>query len=306
MTSSSSKPLSQYKREPDRVSFQLTDRDVDILKALNRYRYMRTSHIHDLLFPENSGSQSARRRLRNLYHHRYIARAQPYVQVGKAKPEITYFLDQKGRQVLREHDETVRYWRKGSEVKYLFLNHALALTTFRIKFEKAVAAIEGATIDRFIPDFDMRAEAEKYIGKNRYTLYSEVLNPANRKTYTVHPDALIQLTIARDGKSATRLIFVEIDQGTQALERIREKVTGYWLYQEQKLFEQFGMFSSFLVLFEAPTQRRADTLFNGLLDHIGAGFVRVAAAPSLSSESLLTQPVWKGMNGEMKSVVIQK
>jgi len=304
--SSSNKPLAQYKREPARISFQLTDRDVEILKALNRYRYMRTGQVHELLFSENGALQSARRRLRNLYHHRYIGRAQPYVQVGKPKPEITYFLDQKGRQVLREHGEVVRHWRKGNEVKYLFLEHALALTTFRIKLEKAVAAIEGATLDRFIPDFDMRAEAEKYVGLKRYTLYREVINPANRKTYIVHPDALIELTISRDGKSATRLIFVEIDQGTQGLERIRDKLTGYHLYHEQKLFEQFGPFSSFLLLFQAPSQRRADAIFNGLLDHVGAPLVRVAAAAELSVESILTRPVWKDMKGEMKSVVLQK
>ena len=53
-TISSTKPLAKFKRSPDRVAFQMTDRDIEILQALNRYRYLRTGQIHELLFGENS------------------------------------------------------------------------------------------------------------------------------------------------------------------------------------------------------------------------------------------------------------
>jgi len=93
--------LSKYKRPSKPVPFQITDRDLEILRALNRYRYMRTGQVHQLLFSENGTQQSVRRRLRALFQNRYIARAQPYVQVGKPAPEIAYFLDRKGRQIMR-------------------------------------------------------------------------------------------------------------------------------------------------------------------------------------------------------------
>lgn len=297
---SSSKPLSKYKRSPERVSFSITDRDIEILQALNRYRYLRTGQIHDLLFGENGTQQSARRRLRNLYHHNYIARAQPFVKLGEPVPEIAYYLSNKGRDVLREHGEVVRFWRKASEVKYQFLEHALALSGFRVKLEKAVAMIDGASIGRFIPDFEMRDEAEKYVGKKRYLLYRELVHPANRKTYIVHPDALIELRYEKDGKSASRLVFVEIDQGTQSLERIRDKVTGYHLAKEQKLFQQYGGYLDFLLLFQAQSEKRCKNILESLVDHVAGGIVRAATASELSPQSILTEPVWRDIQGERK------
>ena len=297
---SSSKSLPKYKRVPDRVAFQMTDRDIEILQALNRYRYLRTGQIHELLFGDNTTQQSARRRLRNLYHHSYVARAQPFVKVGEPVPEIAYYLNTKGRAVLREHGEVVRYWRKASEVKYQFLEHALALSGFRVKLEKAVAQIDGASIGRFIPDFEMRDEAEKYVGKKRYLLYRELIHPVNRKTYIVHPDALIELCYEKDGKSASRLIFVEIDQGTQSLERIRDKVTGYHLAREQKLFVQYGGHSDFLLLFQTQSAKRCKNLLESLVDHVASGIVRAATAAELSPESILTEPVWRDVQGEGK------
>lgn len=302
-TSFLTKPLPKYAREPKRVSFQVTDRDLEILRALNRYRYMRTGQIHDLLFSENGTMQSARRRLRNLYHHRFVARAQPYVQVGKPAPEIAYFLDRKGREVLRSEGEVVRYWRKGAEVKYQFLEHAVAVSEFRLKLEKAVAGQDHLSLDRFIPDFEMRDQAEQFVGKKRYLLYREAVHPALRKSFVVHPDALIALSAERDGKSASRLLFLEVDRGTQGLDKIRDKLTGYHLAREQGLFRQFGEFSDFVVLFQAPGEKRAQSIFGALSDHVAASMARVATASLVSCESLLTQPIWKDMRGEMRRLV---
>lgn len=297
------KPLAKYAREPKRVSFQVTDRDLEILRALNRYRYMRTGQVHQLLFSDNGTMQSARRRLRNLYHHRFIARAQPYVQVGKPAPEIAYFLDRKGREVLRSEGEIVRYWRKGSEVKYQFLEHAIAVSEFRLKLEKAVTAQDHLKLDRFIPDFQMRDEAERFVGKKRYLLYREAVHPALRKSFVIHPDALIILSAERDGKTASRMLCLEVDRSTQGLEKIRDKLTGYHLAHEQGLFRQFGEFRDFVVLFQAPGTKRAQSIFEALSDHVAASMARVAEVHAVSSNSLLTEPIWKDMSGEMRSVL---
>lgn len=301
---SSTKPLAKFKRSPDQVVFQMTDRDVAILQAINRYRYMRTTHIHDLLFSQNSSPQSARRRLRNLFHHGYLSRARPYVKVGEATPEIAYLLNTKGRDVLREHGEVVKYWRKGSEVKYQFLEHALSLSSFRVKLEKAVNKIDGLSIDKLIPDFEMRTEAAGYVGLNRYMLYRELTHPVNRKTYIVHPDALIELCYEHNGKTASRLIFVEIDQGTQSLERIRDKVTGYVLARDQRLFAQYAGHGNFLLLFQTQSERRRQNILSTLVDHVGSGMVRVAFDADLSPESILTEPVWLDIAGDRKRLFL--
>ncbi|MGB1234676.1 MAG: replication-relaxation family protein [Planktomarina sp.] len=299
----SNKPLSKYKREPKRVAFQITDRDLEIMRALNRYRYMRTGQIHQLLFSDNGTVQSARRRLRALYHHRYIARAQPYVQVGKPAPEIAYYLDRKGRQLMRKENQTVKYWRKGGEVKYQFLEHALAVSQFRVDLEIAVSQMDDVSLDLFIPDFEMRKQAEEYVGKKRYLLYREATHPANRKSYIVHPDALIVLTVDRNGKKASRMLCLEIDQGTQGLDRIRDKMTGYRLAQQENLLHQFSGLSSFIVLFQANTARRADNIFNALVDHASEDLARVSSRDNISADTIISEPIWKTLAGDLKRIV---
>lgn len=297
-----SKSLPKYQREPRRVSFQFTDRDVEILRALNRYRYLRTGQIHQLLFSDNGTVQSARRRLRNLYHHGYIARAQPYVQVGKPLPEIAYYIDRKGRKVLREHGENPYIWRKGGEVKYHFLEHAIALSEFRIHFEKAVARLPDVELELFIPDFQMREAAEQYAGRKRYLLFREAFHPVHRKNFVVHPDALIVLSLSVGGVKQQLMLCLEIDRGTEGLERIRDKLTGYHLAKEQRLFRQFGDISNFFVLFQAPSEKRSDSIFHALVDHIGATLARVTSAGEVTQDSVLTGTIWRDPEGNRKAI----
>lgn len=298
-----SKRLSKYKRDPKQVSFQLTDRDVEILRALNRYRYLRTGQVHELLFSDNGTIQSARRRLRNLYHHGLIARAQPYVQVGKPLPEIAYYLDRKGRKILQEQGESVQLWRKGGEVKYQFLEHAIALSQFRLHLEKAVAAMDDVELELFIPDFQMREAAEHYAGRKRYLLFREVFHPIHRKNFVVHPDALIVLSRLSQGTKQHLMLCLEIDRGTEGLERIRDKVTGYQLASEQKLFRPIADIPNFFVLFQAPSERRATSIFHALLDHIGAGMTRVSSADVVSTETILNANIWRDAEGQKRAIL---
>jgi hypothetical protein len=277
---------------------------VEILHALNRFRYLRTGQVHELLFSENTTIQSARRRLRNLYHHGLIARAQPYVQVGKPAPEITYYLDRKGRNVLREQGiEEVHLWRKGGEVKYHFLEHAIALSQFRIHLEKAVAAMDDVELELFIPEFEMRRAAEDYAGRKRYLLFREAFHPVHQQNFVVHPDALIVLSRQVQGSKRHLMLCLEIDRGTEGLEKIRDKLTGYQLAKEQKLFRPIADIPNFFVLFQAPTERRATSIFHGLVDHVGADITRVGSAEEITAETILSANIWRDAEGKRKAIV---
>lgn len=294
---------SQYKRDAGSGSFHFTDRDLEILRALNRYRYMRTGQIHALLFSDNGTLQSARRRLRHLFDHKYIARAKPYVQVGKPAPETTYYLDRKGRALLREEGQVVKYWRKGGDVKYQFLEHAVAISQFRLHLELAVSTVDHVTLGRFIPDFEMRDNAENFAGKKRYELHKDVFHPVLRKSFIVHPDGLIVLNASKDGKTGSKLICLEVDRGTEGLDRIRDKLTGYHLAKENNLFQKYGYFKDFTVLFQAHTQKRAQTIFEALSDHVASDIAWVGCAEDVTSESIVSQPIWKNLKGQSKQVV---
>ena len=121
--STSSTNLPKGKRKPNQANFVLTVRDIDILTTIGQYRYLRTGQISRFIFPKNTTVQSARRRLRYLYHHGYVGRILPLVQAGNGDGEMAYFLDKSGRELL-DSDDLPTYSLR-NQVKPIFLQHAL-------------------------------------------------------------------------------------------------------------------------------------------------------------------------------------
>jgi len=177
------------------------------------------------------------------------------------------------------------------------------VSQFRVHLERAVAQLNDVSLDLFIPDFQMREQAEGFVGKKRYLLYRETIHPANRKSYVVHPDALIVLTVDRNGKKSSRMLCLEIDHGTQGLERIRDKMTGYRLAKQENLLKQFSGLSSFIVLFQANTQRRAGNIFDALVDHASDDMARVTARETVTPETIISEPIWRELSGQLKRIV---
>ena len=92
----------RFERQPG-LSFLVTERDIEILKVINRYRYLRTGQIKRLIFADNSSLQSTRRRLRFLFHNG--------TSLGWCRTcnrerwrRGSYYLDKQGEQCLRDLD----------------------------------------------------------------------------------------------------------------------------------------------------------------------------------------------------------
>lgn len=87
------------------------------------------------------------------------------------------------------------------------------------------------------------------------------------------------------------------------MEKIRDKLTGYQLAKEQNLFRPITDIPNFFVLFQAPTERRATSIFHALVDHVGAEITRVGSADEVTSESILKANIWKDAEGKRKAIV---
>jgi hypothetical protein len=100
--------LSRHKRNTKGVPLAITDRDIEILKAVNRCRYMRTGQVKRLVFPENKSTQSCQRRLKRLFHKKFLGRIMPFVQIGNGGTESACYLDEDGIALLKREngDET--------------------------------------------------------------------------------------------------------------------------------------------------------------------------------------------------------
>ena len=82
---------------------ELTDRDIELFKLLNRYRYLRSNFLYAFL----GGNSETRfkERLGHLYHDgQYINRPPQQWQFANCRHmPLIYELDDKGEQVLRQH-----------------------------------------------------------------------------------------------------------------------------------------------------------------------------------------------------------
>ena len=282
--------LPRNKRQ--QVSFSLTERDIAILRAVNRFRYLQTNQIQRLVFPDNCTKQAASRRLRYLYHGGYLGRIEPFVQPGKGGGEIAYYLDRKGQEMLSEFGEPVLAYNNAGQVKTAFLQHALDLSEFRLLMETALADHPTVALHRFTCDFEIRSSTEAAIGKRRYKLYDEINHPVTRQKYIVYPDGLIILKGRGELERHQRLYFLEIDRGTETLGTIRNKVVGYNLYLRNGVFKKFGHFERFTVLIQTSSPKRAANIRKALVDQEGSSLALVTSVDRVTRETVLGAPIW--------------
>ncbi len=298
--------LSPVRKKPPR-RFRLTDRDIEIIHAVNRYRYLRTGQIQRLLFPENGSIQSCRRRLRNLSDlgHRYLAKIEPYVQIGKGSAETAYYLDKQGEALLKEFgNPLISYTRRSSgQVKHHFLDHALDLSEFRLVLERALLHHSTITLHRFTADFEIKEHTQTALGKKSYKLYHELIHPHHPQPFIVYPDALIILAGKDEHHSKQRLYFLEIDRGTEGMKVIRNKVIGYALYSDQRVFAKFGKFARFRVLIQTHSEKRTENMRKALIGTQGESLVWITSVPRVTEETLLHASIWEDTQGQSHPIL---
>jgi hypothetical protein len=295
--------LSRTKAKRGGIPIQCTERDVAILRAVNRYRYMRTGQIHRLLFSENKSIQSARKRLKLLFHNKYLGRIHPYLQKGNQEQngDIAYYLGSKGSLALEDLGEHVFRYNKANQVKHHFLSHALDLSEFRLHLERAIDQTEGIHLARFIADFELKEGTVKEAGKKRYRLYDEILHPISREKITVYPDAALILEAV--GSNEKRLLFLEIDRGTEGLEIIRKKLVGYHLYAKNRVFMKYGSFDRFSVLFQTNSPKRAQNMIELVGSMICEPDILVTDYKQVNTETLLQKQIWFDKSGSQRSLI---
>lgn len=119
----------------------ITPRDIDILRATQQHRYVRTDHLKRLLFSESS-ERSAQMRLRKLWRHGYLHRLQLASVVDGQRsptrgPGISVFtLAAKGAAVL--HGERGSPAPADTAPSAATVQHELVVTDFMVALQEAI------------------------------------------------------------------------------------------------------------------------------------------------------------------------
>lgn len=231
-------------RRSNRIDpMQLTERDVAIIMSVYENRFLQRDQIQRIHFP-GSSRIACSMRIKQLYEHRFLDRLYKPVAVGTH--QLVYALDRRGADVVaaaREIDRRkVRWNRANNRVEFLFLEHTLAVSEFRVCLD---VALKGK-----------REELLFYQRGDRSHLRRISAEGTRKKYFVVAPDAFFGIQSGR-GK---HIFFLEADMGTETLSRFSEKVVAYKRYWKSRMYtEEYG-FNHFRVLTVAESERRLANL----------------------------------------------
>jgi hypothetical protein len=245
--------------------FVLTERDQEILVALHQNRVLTAGLVEWAFFPRKvssrrSPSSCVHDRVARLFEAGYVGRLRlPAPAGGGSHPQLLA-LDRLGVPIvaerLRVSATEVRRLAAPAKVGEAFLRHSLAIS-------QAWAALKAATrnseyaLHRWVGEADLRSS------------YGHVRDPnaPHRRPIPVLPDAYFVLRRADD---LARSYFLEVDLGTQVVERFRRRIRGFELYREGPFQRRFGG-EAFTVLVVVDSPGRLSSLLKAASGAVAVG-----------------------------------
>jgi len=208
----------RFERAPVR-RMVLTSRDIELLRAVHRHRFLRSTHLVALA---DGSRQAVLRRLQLLFHHGYVER--PVFQLdwytGGSQP-LVYALGKRGAKAI-----AAAGWRSGvcldsknRSLSRVFLHHTLAVADVMVAFE--VACRERPDLD-FIRAEEVLARAPAATRPLRSPLrwQVDVRLDARPQHLAIEPDAIFGLRLKGEfGNPREAFFFLEADRGTMPVAR---------------------------------------------------------------------------------------
>ena len=236
----------RFERRDAPAAFQLTGRDLRLLRHVARHRFLSSKHLAAL---DAGSEQNVLRCLRTLFDHGYLDRPQAqlaHVPVTGPRPMV-YGLGRRGAQALEhyrqgsgETDWTERNKRAGAK----FIEHTLATADFMVALELACMRDSSAEL---LYEKDVLVLAPERTRYSREPLRLSVPGLSNKfGVSSVVPDALFGLSFADE----TAAYFVlEMDRGSMPVTRSRfdktsfkRKLAIYWeAFKQSRHSEHFGI-----------------------------------------------------------------
>lgn len=249
----------------------INDNDIEILKQVNRHRFLTSEHITALV---DMHAGSILRRLTKLYHAGYLDRPkdQPRARQKSGVPMV-YALGNKGADLLAEVTNNKRFktdWTtKNREVGFNFIEHTLMVSNFMVCLD--LACREQAGEIRLIWPEEILKRMPRQKVSSGYSLFGwkviatrEAANGTKREyTIGVIPDQVFGIHFFKKQEAA--FFFLEADQSTMPLVRSAfnkssylKKLIAYWGSKE--IVKNIFGFGNYRVLTLAISKLRIDNM----------------------------------------------
>jgi len=269
-----------YKRSEEVSVRGLTERDVAILRALYRYRFLTTELIHRLFFHE-TGLQVTQRRIRKLFDLGLCGR-RPIVSLTDPANPLTsgmvHFLDIDGATFLGATDD-LRRLRQHNQVSVGTVNHFLMTNQFMVELELA-CTLAGYSFVEHRDELHLKADYDRVTLKE---------GSKNVKVAVI-PDTYVSVQTPQHKEPSHLLL--ETDTGTEKSSIIKRKVQAYLKYlKSDEIIARFGS-EKMRILFVAKTERRANNL-KAYAEEVGAEKrFWFGSLEQLQAETLFHEAVW--------------
>lgn len=297
---SAKKKLPRLKRMGSEAvpGFQLTARDVEIIKAVYTYRALSTPQIDALFFdrpgehnPSGRASSRCLYRLKLLFHAGFLRRKEQAQTLSDGRKPLVYFLDRRGAQYLAElagcSVRELDWDRQGHEVGALFLDHLLLTNAFVVAVVGA-ARLHGYTL------LDWRDEHA--LRRAHHTEPITIPGPDSKpQQVTLIPDGFLSL----DTPQARYHQFLEIDRATSTVvvgsagkRDWARKVAAYLAYFRSGAYQQRYQTQSLRIMTVTTSQKRLRHLKEVTEQAGGKARFWFTTADQLSPATILTEPIW--------------
>jgi len=278
--------FSKFVRPAAGRSGPITDRDLDILDAVLRYRFVSAAQLVRLA---GGNEDVTHRRLRRLWERGLINR---WAFPGfRTHSEFYYYLDnneplyllaeRRGLEIHPQMIEEIRSHRekdyggaavRGQHMQLGFLNHGLMISRMPFMVEMASRKSGGTVLLESWCQGGQMAGRKVAVPKIKSArqggehFWQEV---EETERLPVEPDAMFTLRMTeRPAESQLAHFFYEADRGTMVMTDMLKKLRGYYhlIKKQQKHQEAFGVHPIRAVLVETTDEARAKRLME-LVNH---------------------------------------
>ncbi|HWB48624.1 MAG TPA: replication-relaxation family protein [Stellaceae bacterium] len=277
--------LPRFVRRPrDIPSFELTERDEEILKIIARHRFATSAQIISLimaLFPDAS-RQQVLRRLQYLFHAGHLSRPKAQVDTYKAgggSRPIVYALGNRGIDHLAAiygfRRASVDWTAKARTAVRGEIDHALEITEFMVELE--IACHRRGTLQIIHLDEILATLAPEETRKSRRPYQWPVAVRWKGSDIVLHPtpDRIFGIRdLERSEGRNTKFLFLEADRGTMPTARrsldktsILRKIVGYAeTYRRDLHTKRYGL-PNVRVLTVTPGRQRIGNIIAAYREH---------------------------------------
>lgn len=235
-----------------RRGWRITSRDLDILVAVYRFRFLTRQLVEWAFFSREDGdfdrrSSLAARRLQVLFEAGYAQRLIVPVLPGTGRSPAVYALSSRGADAVAAHlgvdREEVDWTPKHNRATAFFMEHTLGIA-------RLWASLEAALLDTDLRLANWMNEAQLRQWDRR------VFDRGVHRWVPVRPDGYFRLW---RGRICSLPCFVEVDMGTETNGRFAQKVRAYQVYRREEGRGRSGI-GDFRLLVVTSGARRLENL----------------------------------------------